>query len=136
MYTEYYIFPVLPIKDPINKDGEPTMPFKLATGTKPTVSHLRVLFFPRVLRKAIAHINKKALNMRHQAKNGFLGICVGMSQHQKGYLVYVPHTRKIISSCDVVFDEMFSSVLAYTSQPYSEAMAMCPSVSYIPCATY
>ena len=25
--------------------------------------------------------------------------------------------------------------LAYTSQPYAEAMAMCPAVSYIPCAT-
>ena len=30
---------------------------------------------------------------------------------------------------------MFSSTLAYTSQPYTEAMAMRPSVSHIPCAT-
>ena len=45
MYTTDHIFPVLPIKDLINKDGDTTMPFKLVTGTKPSVSHLRELFF-------------------------------------------------------------------------------------------
>ena len=30
MYTTYHIFTVLPIKDLINKDGDPTMPHKLA----------------------------------------------------------------------------------------------------------
>ena len=39
MYTTYHIFPVLPIKDLINEDGDPTTPHKLATGTKPSVSH-------------------------------------------------------------------------------------------------
>ena len=42
----------------------------------------------------------------------------------------------MISSYDVVFEESFSSALAYTSRPYSEAMAMCMSVTYTPCATY
>ena len=49
--------------------------------------------------------------------------------------MYVPSTRKIISSYDAVFDESFSSGLAYTSQTYSEAMVMRPSVTYTPCAT-
>ena len=49
--------------------------------------------------------------------------------------MYVTITRKIISSYDVVLDESFSSALAYMSRPYSEAMAMRPYVSYIPCAT-
>ena len=44
MYTRDHIFPVLPIKDLINEDGDPTTPYKLATGTKPSVSHLCVLF--------------------------------------------------------------------------------------------
>ena len=60
---------------------------------------------------------------------------VGIPEHQKGYLVCVPSTRKIISSYDVVFDDSFSSVFAYTSQPYSEAMVMRPAVTYKPCAT-
>ena len=55
MYTADNILLVLPIKDPINKDGETTTLFKLATGTKPPVPHLCVLFF-RVLYKKLLQI--------------------------------------------------------------------------------
>ena len=96
LYTTDHIFPVLPKKDLINEDGDPTTPYKLATGTKPSVSHLRVLFYPCVVGKATAHVETKTLNMRHQAQKGFRGIFVGITQHQKGYLVYVPSTRKVI----------------------------------------
>ena len=71
MYTTDHIFPVLPIKDIINEDGDPTTPHKLTTGTKPSVSHLRVLFCPCVVRKYTAHVDTKTLNMRHQAQKGF-----------------------------------------------------------------
>ena len=74
--------------------------------------------------------------MRHQAQKGFCGIFIRITQHQKVYLVYIPSTRKIISSYDVVFDEKQSSTLAYTSRIYSEAMAMHLSVTYTPYATY
>ena len=87
MYTTDHIFLVLPIKDLINKDGAPTTPHKLSTGTKPSVSRLRVLFCPCVVRKATTHIETKALNMCHQAQKGFRGILVGIPEHQKGYLV-------------------------------------------------
>ena len=106
-YATDHIFPVLPIKDLINEDGNPTMTHKLATGTKPSVSHLHVLFFPCVVRKSTAYIETKTLNMRHQAQKGFRGIFVGIPQHQKGYLVNVPSTRKVISLYGVVFDEIF-----------------------------
>ena len=132
MYTTDHIFPVIPIKDLINKYGDPKTPLKLATGTKISVSNLRVLIFLCVVQKAMAHVETKALNMCHQAQKGFRGIFVGIPQHQKGYLVYVPSTRKIISSYDVVFDESFSSGLAYTSQPCSEATV----VTYTPYATF
>ena len=102
MYTTYHIFSVLPIKDLINQDGDPTTPHKLATGTKTSVSHLRVLFCPYVVRKATAHAETKTLNMRHQAQKGFRGIFVGIPEHQKVYIVYVPITRKVISSYDIV----------------------------------
>ena len=46
MYTIDHIFPVLTIKYLINEDGNLTMPFKLATSTKLSVSYLRVLFCP------------------------------------------------------------------------------------------
>ena len=102
MYTKYHIFTVLPIKELINEDIKLATLFKLATGTRPLVSHLRVLFFPCVVQKAPAHVGTKALNMRHQAQKGFRGIFVGIPLHQKGYLVYVQGIRKIISSYDVL----------------------------------
>ena len=83
MYTIDHIFPVLPIKYMINEDVDPTTPHKLATGTKPPVSHLLVLFFPCVVWKATAHIGTKTLNIRHQSQKGFRGIFVGIPQHQK-----------------------------------------------------
>ena len=95
MYTADNILTVLPIKYLTNEDGDATTPHKLATDTKPSVSHLPVLFCPYVVRKATAHVETKTLNMRHQAQKGFRGIFVGIPQHQKGYLVYVPSTRKM-----------------------------------------
>ena len=79
MYTADHIFPVIPIKDLINEDGDPTTPHKLATGTKPSVSHLRVLLCPCVVQKATAHVETNTLNMHHQAQKGFRSIFVGIT---------------------------------------------------------
>ena len=73
--------------------------------------------------------------MHHQAQKVFRGIFVGIPQHQKLYLVYIPSAREKISSYDVVFYESFFSELAYTSQHYSYAMVMRPVVTYTSCAT-
>ena len=78
MYTIDHIFPVLSIKDMINEDSDPTTPHKLATGKKPKVSHLRVLFCPCVVRKSTAHVGTKELNICHQAQKGFRGSFVGI----------------------------------------------------------
>ena len=91
MYTTDHIFPVLPIKDLMNKDGDPTTPHKLATGTKPPVSHLRVSFFPCVVQKSTAHVETKTLNMHHQSPKGFCGIFVGIPEHQKR--IFRVHTQ-------------------------------------------
>ena len=119
----------------INKDGDPTTPQHIATGTKPSVSHLRVVFCLCVVRKATAHVETKTLNMCHQAQKGFCSIFVGIPDHQKVCLGYVPSTKKIISSYDVVFDKGFPSPLAYMSRPYSEAIVVRPEVTYTPYAT-
>ena len=83
IYTTDHIFLVLPIKDLINEDSDPTTPYKLATGPKPSVSHLCVLFFPCVVRKATARVGTKALIMRHQEQFFFFCIFFGITQHQK-----------------------------------------------------
>ena len=68
MYTTDHIFPVLPIEDLINEDGNPTSPHTLATGKKPLVSYLCVPFCPCVVHKATAHVETRTLNMGHQAQ--------------------------------------------------------------------
>ena len=78
MYMTDHIFLALPIKDMINDNGDPTTPYKPATGTKPSVSHLRVLFCLCVVRKATSQVGTKALNMRHQTQKGFCSISVGI----------------------------------------------------------
>ena len=100
VYNRSY-FLLLPIIDLINQDGEPTMPFKVATGTKSSVSHLCVLFFLCVVQKATAHVGTKAFKICHQAQKCFRGIFIGIPQHQKGYCVYVTCTRNKKSSYDV-----------------------------------
>ena len=90
MHTIDHIFPVLPIKDLINNDGDPTTPHKLETGTKPSVSHLRVLFCPCTVQKATAHVETKTLNMRHQAQKVFRGTFVGIPENQKDILCTYP----------------------------------------------
>ena len=73
--------------------------------------------------------------MRHQSQNCFSGIFVGITQHHKWYLINIPSTQKIVSSHEFVFDKTFSSALAYTPNPYSEALATQSAVLYIPYAT-
>ena len=96
MYTTDIIFPVISIKHWANQDRELAMPHKLATGTKPSVTNLHDLFFPCVVRKATEIFYTKALNMRHQPQKGFRGVFITIPQHQKGYLIYIPCTQKIV----------------------------------------
>ena len=135
IYTEEYIFPVLPIKYLINKDGNPTTPFKLATGMKTSISHVHVLFFPCVICKATAHVGKNPLNMRYQSKKVFSWYLHRNSTASKRVSFYEPHKCMIVSLY-VVFDESFSSALSYTSQQYSGETDMQPGLSYIPFAIY
>ena len=81
----------------LNQNGEPTTPHKLATGMKCSESKPYVLFF-HVMQKL--HVETKVLNMHHQSQKRFCVIFIGIPQHQKGYLVYVPIKWKIVSSHD------------------------------------
>ena len=57
MYMTDHIFPVLPIKNLVNQDGETTTPHKLATGTKISVSKPRFNYV-RVLYERHLHMLK------------------------------------------------------------------------------
>ena len=66
MNTTDHIFPVLPIKHLLNQDSESTTQHKLETGNKPSVSNLRVLFFPCGVKNSTLRAVTKTLNMCHQ----------------------------------------------------------------------
>ena len=103
MYMTDNVFHVLPIKPLVNQDGETTTPHKMATGTKLSVSKLSLLLCLCVVTNSTAHVYKRLLNMRHQSQNIFCGVFIGIPQHHKGYLIYVPSTRKTFCSHAVVF---------------------------------
>ena len=73
--------------------------------------------------------------MRHQAQKFLRYLCLDCIASKRVSCVRTMH-KEDISSYDVVFGESFSNALAYTSQPYSEAMSMRSSLTYAPCATY
>ena len=58
MYMDDHILPILPIKDLINKDGDPTMPHKLATGTN-LQCHIYVFYFVRVLYGKLRRMSRR-----------------------------------------------------------------------------
>ena len=59
MYMTDHIFPVLPTKHLVNQYGEPTTPQKLATGTKLSVSNLRVLLCPYVYKSQMHMLTQR-----------------------------------------------------------------------------
>ena len=94
MYTTSHIFPVIPIKNLVYQDGEPTTPHKLETGVKPSVSNPCVLLFPFFLQKATAHVDIKALSMCHQSQNGFRVSFLELHNIIKGdFSTYIVHGK-------------------------------------------
>ena len=91
MYTANHILPVLTIKYLIKKDRDPTTPFKLVTGMKPSISYLRALFCQCVILKSTEHVGTKSLNMRHQAQKVFRGFLLVFHSIKKMYFVCVPN---------------------------------------------
>ena len=100
IYTTDHIFLVLPIKYLINKDGEPTTPRHVRN----LHYHIYACYFFICCMESYYTQRQKALSMHYEAQNGFCGIFVGISQHQKGCILYVKMTRNIIYSYGIVFD--------------------------------
>ena len=91
MYMEDHIFLVLSIKNLIKEDTNPTTTFKLATCTKPSISHYRILFCPCVEHKATAHVGTEELNMLRQRKSVFVVSLLEFHSIKKGIL-FTYHT--------------------------------------------
>ena len=123
-------FSVLPVKGLLNKDGNPATPHELFTGEKPCISDFRVFGCPVVVKKYVARIDGNATS--NQTQRGIRGIFIGFPRNQKGFLVFVPSTRQIVVSGDVVFDETFYCAIATTWRPFHDSLALRPISSNAP----
>ena len=102
MYLVDHMFPLLPIKYLINEDSKPTMPYQLATGIKPSVLYLHVLFCPFVVQKYTAYVWTKSLNMCHQAQKVLEVSSLECHTIKKGIL-FTYHTNIRLYLCTISF---------------------------------
>ncbi len=126
------MFNILPLKDLVTLDGTVSTPFELFVGTTPMVSHFRVFGCPCIAKKWTISVDGKPEDNSKGTQRGIRGIHLGFSPTQKGLLLYVPSTRQIVISGDVICDETFASTVAETWRPFHDALALRPSASFIP----
>jgi hypothetical protein len=131
------VFNILPLKDLLTLDGTVSTPFELFVGSKPMVSHFRVFGCPCIAKKWTISVDGKPEDNSKGTQHGIRGIHLGFSFTQKGLLLYIPSTRQIIISGDVVSgdvicDETFASTVAETWRPFHDALALRPTASFIP----
>ena len=120
------IFSAIPIRN-LRHQGLLTTSDELFYGKKPNINNYRVLFCPCVVKKYTYYKKneKGALilsDVKPLSQRGFRGMFVGFNESDSGYQVYIPNTRQIVSSRDVIFDEDFVSTLAHKHQSYKEAL--------------
>ena len=125
------VFSVIPVKT-LRLHDRITTPYEIFTGQKPNINRFRVLFCPCIMKKYTATkklANGKSISedvKKKYAQRGFRGVFIGFDQKTNGYLAYVPVTRQIVTSKDIIFDESFASTLAEGDRPFKEAMAVRP----------
>ena len=110
------VFTVLPVRD-LHSAGRPTTPHEPWFGNKPDLSKFRVLFCPAVYK----------IYQNNTFQRGARCIHIGFADHQAGYKLYVPSTRQIITSLDVVFDESFAKAVALNHRAFHNALSLRPA---------
>jgi len=110
-----YIFSILPVRGLQDADQNPTTPYYLFHGTLPQISPLRTLFCPVVYKT-----NQKGM------QQGVRGVHIGYPENQAGYKIFVPSTRQIVVSADVIFDEEFRSAVGLTNRIFHNSIYLRP----------
>jgi hypothetical protein len=87
---------------------------------------------PCISKKRTISVDDKPEDNSQGTQRGIRGIHLGFSPTQKGLPVYVPSTRQIVISGDVIHDDTFASTVAETWRPFHDALALRPTASFIP----
>ncbi len=82
------------------------------------------------MKKWITYFDGKVLTK--QTECGIRGIFIGFANNQKGNLVYLPSTRQIAISADVLFDESFQTAIVTNWHQHQDSLASQPVLSFIP----
>jgi len=130
MYASY-IFNVLPVRGVKNDQDYPSTPHELFFQEKPAIARFRVFGCPVVTRRWVTQQSSQG----KQTEHGVRVLFIGFDANNKGYLVYCPGSRTIITSEDVTFDKDFSTAIATTWQQHKDALELRPSASTIPMIT-
>ncbi|MGH7974694.1 MAG: hypothetical protein ACREBR_04150 [bacterium] len=125
MYATDHIFPAIPWKK-LNIDDRPSTPYELSTGQRPCIKHLRTLFCPCIVKKHTVRQQGQTILTSHIPQRGVRGVFIGFPSDQAGSLVFIPATRQIVVSADVVYDEAFTSALSYSEKPFHDALTLRP----------
>ena len=79
--------------------------------------------------------HNKIVNVNVQkrfSQRGVRGIFIGFDDYTPGYLIFIPSTRQIVTSIDVIFDEYFLSALVHKTRAYREALLTRPVNDTLP----
>jgi hypothetical protein len=86
------------VRNRVHSGGAGGVPFTLATGRRAELSSMRVFGCP-----AYVHVDKS--QPRKLDDRAWQGVFVGYASKSPAWLVYIPATRRVVSSRNVVFDE-------------------------------
>ncbi len=128
----YNVFNILPLKVFVTADGTVSTPFELFVGSKPMVSHFKVFGCPCIAMKWTTSVDGKPEDNSKGTQRGIRGLHFGFSPTQKGLILYIPSTRQIVISGDVICDETFASTVTETWRPFHDALAFRSIASFIP----
>jgi len=124
------VFNILPVKNLYNTEGDIASPHELFTGLKPLISNYRVFGCPVVAKRWVVSIDGR--ETVHCTEKGIRGILIGFPPNQKGHLIFLPGSRTIAVSGDVMFDETFYSAIATTWRRFEDGIALQPERSALP----
>ena len=129
-----------PVKDVFYTDIDglhnPCTPYERYFGSAPNLSRFRVFGCPvvfKLYRRTASEsgprgARRRVLTSSNLIQRGGRGIFVGFPTHQAGWLLHVPSSDRLITSCDVSFDEDFHSTLALDNRLFLDAEATRPDM--------
>lgn len=114
------IINVLPSKNLLDHNGNPTTPYFLAFCHKPKIGNYCIFGCPTSFKRYTAQTDHT------QTQQATRGIFIGFPSNQAGWLFYTENaigTHHIHESHDATFDEFFDSTLVFNKHPFQGSLA-------------